>query len=199
MSAEPPVVHLGQETTMRVIMILLALVVTPLVAGVSQGRGKPARPASRTAAPSAAPAAQSCSQQQGQHEGSEACSTPPPPPPPPPPPATCSPSSAPAGDVLITGTVLQATPSVGLADWCVQLLLNGVVVGVAKSNAAGTYTFSGIAAGSYMVCEVVQAGWFQTFPTVAFTGAACASGYAGYLMVLPAGSSTWFNDFINSR
>jgi hypothetical protein len=100
---------------------------------------------------------------------------------------------------MITGTVLQATPSVGLADWCVELRLNGVVVGVAKSDASGTYTFSGIAAGEYLVCEVVQAGWFQTFPTVAFTGVACPSSNAGYLMLLPAGSSTWFNDFINSR
>src|SRR5882672_10821129 len=57
-SAELPVNNLGQETTMRAFMILLALVATPFVASVSQGRGKPARPARRAAAPrAAAPAA----------------------------------------------------------------------------------------------------------------------------------------------
>ena len=187
---------------MRGLMILLALVVTPFVASVSQGRGKPARPAHRAAAPAPRAAAQSgnCSQQQGQHEGNDACdNTPVPPPPPPPPPATCVAGSAPAGDVTVTGTVLQASPAVGLADWCVQLLENGVVVATAKTDGSGNYAFANIAAGTYMLCEVVQASWIQTFPTVAFTGAACASGNGGYAMNLPPLSQSPFNDFINGH
>ena len=191
---------------MRALMIVLALVATPFVAGVSQGHGKPARPARRessvrraehpAAAVRAAKSAQNCDQQEGQHEGDNDCGTVAPPPPPPPPPATCAASSAPAGDVMITGSVLQDAPRVGLADWCVELLLGGVVVGTAKTDASGTYTFSGIAAGDYLVCAVVQAGRTQIFPTAAFTGVVCASGWAGYPMLMPAGSSTWFNDFI---
>ena len=185
---------------MRALMIVLALVVTPFVASVSQGRAKPARPARRAAAPAAAQSG-NCSQQQGQHQGNDACDgTPvPPPPPPPPPPATCVAGSAPAGDVTITGMVLQVSPAIGLVDWCVELLSNGVVVATAKTDGSGNYGFANIAAGSYMLCEVVQPTWIQTFPDVAFTGAVCPSGNAGYAMNLPPLSQSPFNDFRNSH
>ena len=181
---------------MRVLMILFALVLTPFVASVSQGR-KPRVRRPAAAAPAAA-AAQSCSQQEGQHQGNDSCGTILPPPPPPPS-VSCSAASAPAGDVTVTGTVLQVAPGTGLAGWCVELVVNGVVVAGSLSDASGNYAFANIAAGSYMLCEVVQATWIQTFPTVAFSGAVCPSGNAGYAMNLPPLSQSPFNDFINGH
>ena len=198
---------------MRVLLVLLALVATPLVAnaqgqsGSNQNRqreGRSARSSRPAVAPrAAAPAAgagarnDNCSQQEGQHEGNNSCDAPPPPAPPPPPPpptASCSGLAAPAGDVSITGGVFRG--NAGLANWCVQLYANGVLVGDTKSNASGAYAFNSIAAGAYLVCLVVQPGFVQTFPTAMPGDPVCPGNVAGYPMPLPAGSSSPFNDFI---
>jgi protocatechuate 3,4-dioxygenase beta subunit len=52
----------------------------------------------------------------------------------------------------------------GLAGWTVELIQNGNVIATTTSAADGSYSFSGITAGNYLIEEVNQAGWYQTDP-----------------------------------
>ncbi len=119
---------------------------------------------------------------------------PPPPPPPLPPPPTSACGSAPAGGgtVSIDGQVYQDfAPWSGLQGWCIQL--SGTVSGSVLTDASGNYVFTGLPAGTYTVCEVLQANWRETFPA---DGPACPSGF-GYTMTLIDGSGASFIDFAN--
>ncbi|MBE7386003.1 MAG: trypsin-like serine protease [Leptolyngbya sp. SIO1E4] len=56
-----------------------------------------------------------------------------------------------------------------IPDWTIYLDLNGnnvLDIGepTALTDEAGTYTFSGLESGTYIVAEVPQTGWQQTFP-----------------------------------
>jgi hypothetical protein len=86
---------------------------------------------------------------------------------------------------------LDAAPWPGLGNWCVQLF--GPVSGSVATDASGTYLFSGLPAGTYTVCEVLQTSYHETFPG---DGPGCASGF-GYSMTLMDGSSASFIDFAN--
>jgi hypothetical protein len=89
--------------------------------------------------------------------------------------------------------------SAPLSGWCVQLLENGVAVSGALSDAAGNYSLPGLSGHMYVVCQVIQAGWTQTYPTPVFASGICPSGVSGYSMNLAPGNSSPFNDFANSR
>ena len=67
------------------------------------------------------------------------------------------------------------------------------------SDASGNYSVSGLSGHPYVVCQVIQAGWTQTYPTPVFADGICPGGVSGYSMNLPAGTSSPFNDFANSR
>lgn len=94
---------------------------------------------------------------------------------------------------MIQGQVFQdvAPAFPGLANWSVDL--SGPVSAVALTDAAGNYTFSGLPAGTYTICEELQTGWHQTFPT---SGAACPGGL-GYSFTIGVGGTAQFNDFGN--
>jgi protocatechuate 3,4-dioxygenase beta subunit len=81
----------------------------------------------------------------------------------------------------LTGHVFQDTNAngtfdlgeTGLAGWQVYVDLNNSGVlqpgdPVAMSDANGTYGFNGLAPGTYIVREVLQAGWVQTTPADGF-------------------------------
>ena len=186
---------------MRALIVLLALVATPYVAGVSQGRPgqhgqsgqhgqkndravrkSSTRPSSeRTARTDAG----DCDQQ-GQHEGSdEGCGSAPPPPPPPPPPPT---GGEIHGSVWLDANMdgVRDPAEVGVPNW--SILLNGAIATV--TDAAGNYALTGLAAGTYEVCQVTAFNWFQTFPT---TGNGC--GGFGYLITLSQGQVVTGKDF----
>jgi carboxypeptidase family protein len=94
--------------------------------------------------------------------------------------------------VEIDGTVyndIAGAPP--LAGWTVQI--SGPVNASTQSDASGHYIFSGIPAGSYVVCEVVPSGWRITWPTMS---APCSSGL-GYTFSLTAGGGASFVDFGN--
>ena len=181
---------------MRALIVLLTLVAAPYVAGVSQGRpesGHRALKSTRAARPSsvrpsaAAPDLDAC-QQQGQHEGAdESCGGTPLPPPPPPPPAA---GAEIHGSVWLDANMngLREPTEVGVANW--SILVNGAVATV--TDASGNYALTGLASGTYEVCEVQAFNWFQTFPT---TGTGCAG--AGYLTVLGVGQVVAGYDFGN--
>ena len=52
----------------------------------------------------------------------------------------------------------------GLAGWTIKLMKEGTEVARTQTAADGTYSFSGVAPGSYTVEEEVQAGWTQSYP-----------------------------------
>jgi hypothetical protein len=170
---------------MRVFILLLALVTTPFVAGVSQGQsGSAGRPSD--------PKTVHCDRRSATATarlnvvGKDNCPelTPPPPPPP-----------VPAGAV-IDGTVyndINGRP--GLSGWVVELsgvdTLGATVSASTHTDASGHYVFVGLAPGMYTVCAVPQSGWSQTFPPM---GASCATGL-GYEFPIEAGTSAGFNNF----
>jgi hypothetical protein len=215
---------------MRAFTVLLALVATPFLAGVSQksqglkcdnGLGDEHRSAQGTAnahkgvckpqdPPSPTPVLDA--DHDGVPDSLDSCpntalgtavdasgcpvqSAPPPQPPPPPPPTSggaCVNSGSAGGTVSIDGQVfVDASPWPGLQGWCVQA--NGPVSATAVTDASGNYLFAGLPAGTYTVCESVQAGWHQTFPP---SGPACPTG-VGYTYTLTDGqgaSYTWFGN-----
>jgi hypothetical protein len=80
----------------------------------------------------------------------------------------------------------------GLPGWTVEL--SGTVTASMQTDATGHYLFSGLASGTYTVCEVLQSAWHETFPT---SGTACLSGF-GYTFTLSTGNSASFVNFGNT-
>jgi hypothetical protein len=184
---------------MRALVVLLALVATPFVAGVSQGKLKTNNGVGHDAAHCAMRATLHPDQEINKCPAPAPQDPPPtpgdPPPPPvlPPPPATGCVNSGPAGGTAsIDGQVfVDASPWPGLAGWCVEL--HGPVSATAVSDASGNYLFSGLPAGTYTVCEVLQSGWHETFPTF---GPSCAGGFGYTITVGDAASASfiWFGN-----
>lgn len=107
--------------------------------------------------------------------------------------AQCTPPP-PAAGASITGTVYNdITGRPGLASWTVQL--TGTVTATAVTDASGNYSFTGLPAGTYSVCEVAQSGWTQTFPPVGATP--CVTGGLGYSFSLSAGNTALLVNFGN--
>ena len=190
---------------MRALMVVCALVATPLLMGVAQGL--PGKSSCDNGKGTANRSAQGTA---NAHKGLCVPQTPPPvvnPPPvvdppagdPPPvvnPPPTsggaCVNSGPAGGTASIDGQVfVDASPWPGLQGWCVQA--NGPVSVTAVTDASGNYLFPGLPAGTYTVCETVPAGWHQTFPP---SGPACPNG-VGYTYTLTDGQGagyTWFGN-----
>ncbi len=96
----------------------------------------------------------------------------------------------------------------GIAGVTIALLGGGSVVQTTVTDANGAYTLSNILPGTYLVCEVLPAGYAQSAPnagTTLGTGeslADCPAGYAakGYqIVVSTSGQSFTGNDFGNYR
>jgi protocatechuate 3,4-dioxygenase beta subunit len=64
----------------------------------------------------------------------------------------------------INGDGIQNGTDAGLAGWTIQLDkdANGTVDATTITGAGGAYSFTGLAAGTYRIREVNQAGWIQT-------------------------------------
>jgi hypothetical protein len=176
---------------MRVLWVVGALVVTPFLAGVSQGRSHAAPPGQLNpegvrvvprpsdwdgdkkcrymATPGHdrghsrdAPGIVKKDKPVNTNKHDEECAPTTPPPPPPPPPPT--------GIAEIHGTTFLDTDANGVLDfydpgaggW--SILLTGVVNATAVTDAAGNYAFTALPGGTYTVCEVQQAGFTQTVP-----------------------------------
>ncbi|TMI71263.1 MAG: hypothetical protein E6H05_12800 [Bacillati bacterium ANGP1] len=191
---------------MRAFTVLLALVATPFLAGVSQqvktnsGVGHDAAHCAMRAALRPGTAINKCDPAPTQPPvvnppvvtppGGDP--QPPLPPPPPPSPTGCVNSGPAGGTASIDGQVfVDASPWPGLQDWCVQL--SGPVSATAVTDASGNYLFSGLPAGTYTVCETVQTGWHETFPT---SGPTCATGF-GWTITVTDGSGASFIWFGN--
>lgn len=82
--------------------------------------------------------------------------------------ACCNPTASICGtklqDVDCDGRVNLATDP-GLPGWTIQLYdALGNYIGSAVTDAQGNYCFTGLAPGVYVVSEVPQTGWIQTYP-----------------------------------
>ena len=159
----------------RVFIGLVALVVTPFVAGVSQVRSNPGLGHD----------AAHCAMRTSLHPGTDVNKCDPAPVNPPPSCSVSAPSAT--GTLTIDGTVTVGTTQLGLANWCIQL--TGTVTATVLTDGSGKYTFSGLPDGTYTVCEVVQSGWQQTFPG---TGDTCPTGY-GWTFTLVGYSGSFVN------
>jgi len=190
---------------MRVLLVLLGLVAMPLLAGVAQerdvsGHRVHAKKQHAVGHSDERKATRQLADRDGENDDNQQCdkddddcAAPAQPPPPPPPPSGGCVASPPAGGTAsIDGQVfVDASPWPGLANWCVQA--GGPVTATAVTDASGNYLFSGLPGGTYTVCETVQAGYHQTFPT---SGPTCATGWGWTITVMDGGSASfiWFGN-----
>ena len=93
----------------------------------------------------------------------------------------------------------------GLGGWTINAFAdansNGIldpsettIAASAVTNGSGAYSMN-LAPGRYVVCEVLQATWTQSFPS----GTACGAGAGGYGIALASGQIDDGNDFGNWR
>ena len=82
----------------------------------------------------------------------------------------------------------------GLQGWVVEV--TGPVNSSASADATGAYTISGLPPGTYLVCEVIQSSWAQTFPRSANV---CPSGVGYRFTLLIDGQIASFVNFGNVR
>jgi hypothetical protein len=167
---------------MRVFILLLALVTTPFVAGVSQDRANKGgghaygRPSDQNTV--------HCDRRSEratyrlQELGKDNCPQPEAPPPP-----------VPAGSVIDGRVYNDVTGRPGLSGWVVEL--SGDVTATTRTDASGNYRFVGLPPGTYTICALPESGWSQTFPPM---GASCATGF-GYEFPIEEGTSAGFNNF----
>jgi hypothetical protein len=204
---------------MRVLRIVLALVAIPFVAVLAQrpfedakNCGQHLSSAEKANARSRRANASLALVHEGKHGVMDrACESPEPPPsdpppsdpppsdPPPsdPPPPSCAVSALPvSGSLSITGKVRDGATGSGIAGWCVTLTSDAGSA-VAQSDASGNYVFGNIPDGTYLICEVMKAGWQQTFPSAAMGGVPCPEGL-GHSFPL-GGMSASFVDFRNMQ
>ena len=193
---------------MRALIVLGALVVTPFVAVVSQSGSAAtrARDAGKCATADSNRAARATDNARGtDQKGRDArgCSpvapaAPTPPAPPPPPPADTAPTPPPPppppATITISGNIYQdVLGRPGVSGWTVEV--SGPVTQTAVTDASGNYSFTGLPAGTYTVCETVPMGWMQTSPP---SGTSCATG-VGYTFTIAAGTGASFVNFGNMK
>jgi hypothetical protein len=189
---------------MRVLTVVLALVAIPFVAGVSQepfrdpkNCGVHLTPAQKANARGARAAADVMVHGgiHGVMDRPCAPSEPPvdePPTDDTPPPACAVSAPAPTGSLSITGRVSEGSDPWGpLPGWCIQL--TGSATGTAMTDANGNYSFTGLSNGTYTVCEVLQSGWLQTFPTALNGGTVCPGNTYGWTFTLEGFSGSFVN------
>lgn len=189
---------------MRFLLVLLSLLATPfMVSAAQQSRGDNGRALGRNGDQGLGHNDAHCAQRVAQHPGKDInkCEparplppppvTPPPPPPPPVEPPPPPPPPVPAGTSAIDGRAYNnITGRPGLANWVVTL--TGTVNRTAATSTTGTYAFTGLPAGDYVVCLAVQDGWVMTMP--GSWGPVCPTGF-GYVFTLADLNSASFVNF----
>jgi hypothetical protein len=78
-----------------------------------------------------------------------------------------------------------------MAGWVVTV--TGPTTMSTTTDANGNYLFNSLASGTYLVCEQLQSGWSEVFPTSA---ASCATGL-GYDFTVDPGQTAEFVEFHN--
>src|ERR1041384_3728392 len=180
---------------MRVLMVLVSLVGTPFLMSVAQGH--PSKPkASPTALHNSAALADTtpCREHPegnayGWEHGQFVVCTDSAPPPPPPPPTPGQIQGTVFFDLSYDGVRDADEP--GIENWLI--MLTGPVSTTTTTDAAGSYSFTGLPDGTYTVCEAQRFAWIQTLPQ---GPSSCTTGY-GYTVVITAGQVITGLDFGN--
>ena len=92
------------------------------------------------------------------------------------------------------GDGVQDAGEPGLEGWTITL--SGPVSMTTQTDVDGLYEFTGLPDGTYTICETLQSGWAQTFPT---SGADCGDGTMGHTVAGGQGSSSINNNFGNMQ
>jgi SdrD B-like domain len=151
---------------MRVLTALIALVATPFIISAAQD------PHRTTARPDKIDKAQCV--QQGQQEGDDCVLVPPPPP------NSAEIHGLVFGDANANGILDPG--ELGIEGWLVSI--TGPVNATLATDVLGNFSFTGLAAGTYTVCEASKFPYmFETLPT---SGPACPFGF-GYTVTLADG------------
>jgi len=90
----------------------------------------------------------------------------------------------------------------GLAEWNIDLYRVGTgleYVTTASTNAFGNYFFGNLAPDTYAVCEALQEGWTQSYPTAGEGTAQCPRETIGHQFYLGAGETVTNKNFGNWR
>jgi hypothetical protein len=106
-------------------------------------------------------------------------------------------------DLLANGVKDPGDP--GLPNWEMRVYLGGVFLISQLTGANGNYEFN-LFPGTYVVCEVLQAGWTQTFPVAVGGNVVSCAGLEpgvnlaplGYEFTITTGSVETDNDFGNA-
>ena len=193
---------------MRALMVIGALVVTPFVAAVSQTPGSAATRAGDAGKCAVADSnrssrstenARGTDQKGRDRRGCSPVSGTPTPPPPPPPPADTAPTPPPPpppppATISISGNVYNdVLGRPGISGWTVEV--SGPVTATAVTDVNGNYSFTGLPAGTYVVCEAIPMGWRQTSPP---SGTSCSTGI-GYTFTIVGGTGASFVNFGNMK
>ena len=192
---------------MRALMVVFALAVASFATAVSQGQSLTGNQAVLKDSKGKGHDAAHCAKRFAKHADKDMkkCPADPLPPPPPqlPPPTSsggCVSSGPGTGSGTIGGQVFKdQDPWPFLGGWCVQLLdASGAVVAMAVTSDTSldsdndNFTFKGVAAGTYTVCEIVANTWSLDYPSASY---ACGSG--GYSVPVTDGSGAGFIWFGN--
>ena len=96
----------------------------------------------------------------------------------------------------LNGDGVKDSGEPGLDGWTINLYDSSVttLLDTKTTSGGGLYSFTGLAAGDYVVCEVLQSGWVQTLPTA---GPTCPDGTDGYSFTVDSGFTETSNDFGN--
>ena len=94
----------------------------------------------------------------------------------------------------VNGNGLQDNGEQNLEGWTITATGNGFESST-QTDADGFYEFTGVPDGTFLICEQVQSGWNQTFPS---SGTACPTGFGHSVSVSDEGSSV-NNNFGNRR
>lgn len=87
----------------------------------------------------------------------------------------------------LNGNGVRDTAEQSLQGWRIHLFKNGVQIDSASTDTGGNYSFSGLAAGTYTVSQVLPIGWGRSVP----------SGSGTYTVVVTSGSSATNKHFGN--
>lgn len=161
---------------MRRSLVVLALALTPVLAGVARAQSDTS---SKTTKCFDKDRGGNPSSQGDASRSKNDC-----PPPPPPPPTT-------VGVTSVTGFLffdlsqngIFDPDEVGISGFTVQISGNGITPQTTMTAGDGSYTFTGLQPGTYLVCAVPPAGWIQTGPT---SGTSCSNGTIGLTITAPA-------------
>ena len=102
----------------------------------------------------------------------------------------------PNGDGILTDATVPAGPTA----WTIRAYTDApspVLVTSTTTNAtSGTYSLT-LSPGNYIICEVLQSGWTQTFPANADCGTASGVSDAGHKVTITSGASVAPRNFGN--